>query len=169
MTSDSSQRPQGQGETTDLPVNLIYIPDGHKMRFDPRDDFNRQFVDNIDRVGLLHHIIVRSVGDKYELVCGRRRLWAVKQLKHEMIWARIVELLPDEVQYFMISENLYRRNYTKTQRLKLVVELRKVYDEIFGKDPMRKIAAASACETAKRTDSSPASRPPPNPCRESAM
>ncbi len=128
--------------TTYLPVSSIYIPDGKKMRFNPKDEFNQQFVDNIHRAGLLQAITVRAVGDQYELVFGRRRLWAVKQLKWEMILCKIVELQPDEVKYFTISENLYRRNYTPTQRLAILMDLQKVYEEIFGKNPRRKIAAA---------------------------
>ena len=66
--------------TVDLEVKLIRVPEDRRKSFDKVDEKNQLFVDSIRRVGVLQPIDVRKIDDHYQLVFGRRRLWAVKQL-----------------------------------------------------------------------------------------
>lgn len=82
--------------------------------FQPRMDFDQdglnELASSISEHGLLHPIVVRKVGNGYQLIAGERRLRACKILEWDMIPA-IVKILDDKIAAEMaLIENLQRRD-----------------------------------------------------------
>jgi ParB family chromosome partitioning protein len=67
-----------------------------------------ELVDSISKVGILQPIIVRSVGGRFEVVAGHRRLEACKRLRLTSIPCHIVEMDDKEAFEASLVENLQR-------------------------------------------------------------
>lgn len=82
----------------------------------PRENFNDEKIDelaeSIDEKGLLQAVLVRPVGDGFELVHGERRLRAVESLNHDTIKAEVRDLDDGEALEVAITENLQREDVT---------------------------------------------------------
>ena len=82
--------------------------------YQPRRDFDREELEglalSIKKQGLLQPVVVRSVGDHYEMVAGERRLRAV-QINGETEIASIIRAYTDvESMNLALLENLQRQN-----------------------------------------------------------
>ena len=83
--------------------------------YQPRTNFEEEglksLVESIREQGVIQPILVRkSVGNKYELIAGERRLRAVKILGHNKIPA-IIKTITDEVAaIYALLENVQREN-----------------------------------------------------------
>jgi ParB/RepB/Spo0J family partition protein len=71
--------------------------------------------DSIRAVGLLEDILVRPVGDEYEIVLGERRWRATQLAGRPTIRAKIVDLTDDEVRDIAITENIHREDLTPVE------------------------------------------------------
>lgn len=67
-----------------------------------------ELADSIKEVGLINPITVRSLGNKYELIAGHRRILAHELLGLEQIHSRVVSVEDKEVHTIRIQENLQR-------------------------------------------------------------
>lgn len=80
----------------------------------PRQFFNndtiKELADSISKNGILQPILVRPKGQKFELVCGERRLRASKKLKLKTIPSQIKSLTDEECLEAQIIENLERED-----------------------------------------------------------
>jgi ParB family chromosome partitioning protein len=96
-----------------LPVDSIDLPSFGNCR---RDGITAADVHDLAKDiaanGLLHAIIVRTKGDRFELICGHRRFAAVtKVLAWSSIEARIIEVHDDrQCGVMQLSENLERKS-----------------------------------------------------------
>lgn len=88
-------------------VKLIYPP-VRPLRFDlgTLDGL----INSIKEKGLLHPIVVRPMGGKFEVVSGARRLESCKRLKLAKIPCHIVELDDKEAFEISILENVQRKS-----------------------------------------------------------
>lgn len=82
-------------------------------KLNPRKDFNevamKELADSIKEKGILQPLLLRPLGkDKYELVCGNRRLLAAKAAGVQEIPAKIEEMTDDQAIEAMIIENMQR-------------------------------------------------------------
>ena len=66
----------------------------------------------IERDGLLSHLVVRKQGKVYELIDGERRLRALKQLKWKTAPVRVIKLNENIVRRSVYKVNKVRKNYT---------------------------------------------------------
>src|SRR5437660_1558981 len=66
--------------TIELDIKLIRVREDRRKTFDKADERNQHFINSVEKVGILQPIDVRQVGDRYEVVFGRRRLWAARHL-----------------------------------------------------------------------------------------
>jgi len=96
--------------------------------------------ESINKEGLLHPIIVRPSGDKYEIVAGHRRFIACKELGWGKIPCIVKELNDEETLIARIHENLKREELNIVDQIELIHTLReregytyKRIGEIFGK------------------------------------
>lgn len=111
-------------KATDVdPQNLVAAPAGSafaeipvaKISTNPRqprqvfdEDDLAELVDSIKEVGLLQPIVVRPLGDAYELVMGERRLRATKAAGKEVIPAIVRETADHDLLRDALLENLHR-------------------------------------------------------------
>lgn len=82
--------------------------------FNPRKVFNEEALEelalSIKGKGVIQPIVVRPVGNRYEIVCGERRFRASLIAGMENIPACIKELSDDEAEEYAITENLQRKD-----------------------------------------------------------
>lgn len=67
-------------------------------------------VRSIKEVGLINPIIVRKMGDDYELVAGLRRLMAVDMLKMEKVYVRVIRAGDEKAERIKMDENKERED-----------------------------------------------------------
>jgi ParB-like nuclease domain len=94
----------------EIPLDMIYVPDGKKVSFAKEDKKNQALINSMEREKLLQPIGLRYISDeKLEVVWGRRRLWAAKQLKWTTITACIGAWKNDDGLLTSTIENLLRK------------------------------------------------------------
>ena len=71
-----------------------------------------ELAESIDEVGLLQPILLRPVGDRYEIVAGHRRFLASQRLGLPVMDAVVKEMTDQEAAIIRASENLARENLT---------------------------------------------------------
>ncbi|MBX3396700.1 MAG: ParB/RepB/Spo0J family partition protein [Phycisphaerae bacterium] len=96
--------------TVDIPLDRIRL--GENDRDVPTRDSLLGMSKSIQTVGVLHPVIVRRVGDEYELLVGMRRFLASQIAEKETIPARIVEGDYNRSQLLAsrLVENIHREN-----------------------------------------------------------
>ncbi|MEG0935470.1 MAG: ParB/RepB/Spo0J family partition protein [Clostridia bacterium] len=102
---------------------------------DPGDAGRRDLVpesiaalaESIAQVGLLEPIIVRRVGERFQLIAGKRRLLAVKSLAHSQIDALIHPANAREAALFSLIENVQRAALHYLDEARALAELMLVH------------------------------------------
>lgn len=98
--------PQGS-EFASIPLEKITTNPRQPRRVFDEDDL-AELVDSIKEVGLLQPVVVRPMGDTYELVMGERRLRATKAAGESVIPAIIRETADHDLLRDALLENLHR-------------------------------------------------------------
>ncbi len=94
----------------EVPVALI-IPNPNQPRQTFDEESIAELAASISQVGLIQPLVVRRVGDTYELIAGERRLRAVRSLGMEKVQCIVDGELDDEDSALMaIVENLQRED-----------------------------------------------------------
>ncbi len=98
-----------QDKLVQLPVDAIFA-----SAMQPRTRFIEQSIDelsnSISQYGLLSPVVVRRLGDSYELIAGERRLRAVKKLGYPVIDALVKNVDAREAALMALIENLQRED-----------------------------------------------------------
>lgn len=93
----------------DLPIDQL-----HPSPLNPRKSFDvdaiAQLAASIGSVGILEPLVVRPVGDHYEIVCGERRYRAALQAALATVPASVRPLTDDQALEIMVIENLQRED-----------------------------------------------------------
>jgi ParB family chromosome partitioning protein len=71
-----------------------------------------ELAENISEIGLLQPVLLRPMGDRYEIVAGHRRFLACQKLGLSLVDAVIKEMTDQEAAIIRASENLARENLT---------------------------------------------------------
>ena len=102
--------PESVKQLVELPVDKIRPnPDQPRTTFD--EESIAELAQSIRQVGLLQPLLVRRVGEQYELVAGERRLRAVTSLGMESVSCIIQQEIVDEASAVMaLIENLQRED-----------------------------------------------------------
>ncbi|MDF7639720.1 nucleoid occlusion protein [Lactobacillus sp. ESL0791] len=83
-------------------------------RFQPRHNFSedsiRELASTLDKEGLLQPIIIRELGDNYEIVAGERRYRAAKSLGWKTIPAIVNNMGNEQAASLALVENLQRED-----------------------------------------------------------
>jgi len=97
-----------QTQTTNIEIDLIdRSPYQMRRRFDQEEIAG--LAASIERYGLLHPLVVRPKGARYELISGERRLLALFSLKKKSAWVSIRKGESESYTAEMaLSENLQR-------------------------------------------------------------
>jgi ParB/RepB/Spo0J family partition protein len=93
----------------DIDIEKIFV-----SKTNPRTEFDSQAInelaDSIKSHGLLQPIVVRTIGNRYELISGERRFRAITLLNKKTITCHIIEMTDDEAFEAQIIENLQRKD-----------------------------------------------------------
>lgn len=91
----------------EIPVKKIIPNEAQpRRRFDP--DKIADLAESIRQKGLLQPIVVRSAGDRYQIVAGERRFLAAKQAGLDRVPVVVREVPDDEMLQWALIENLQR-------------------------------------------------------------
>lgn len=94
-----------------VPVSeVVASPFQPRRRFD--DEQIAELAESIRESGLIQPLVVRRVGDKYELIAGERRLRAVTRLGQTEVRVVVHEATDREVAELTLIENLQRADLT---------------------------------------------------------
>lgn len=100
----------------------ISLQDIIPNRFQPREMFDdealRELSQSIREHGVIQPIIVRKVGDKYEIIAGERRFRASQLAGKETIPALVRDIDDKEAAKIALLENLQRSNLTPIEEAK---------------------------------------------------
>jgi ParB family chromosome partitioning protein len=99
--------PDGLAGYREVAVQLVE-PNPYQPRKEFSDEALTELVDSIRAEGLLQPIIVRAVGDKFQLIAGERRWRAYQQLKLRTIPARVMTSSDASSASLALIENLQR-------------------------------------------------------------
>ena len=140
----------GDGGLRKLPLDRI-----HPGPFQPRSIFEpvslKELADSIRAQGVIQPIVVRPVGDDYEIIAGERRWRAAQQAGIDEIPV-IVRDVPDEVAVALaLIENIQRENLNPIEEAKGYRRLMKEFSMLLKSAGIRRPseAGASACGLAK--------------------
>ena len=128
--SESSDQPQTQSS---LPLHKIV-----RNRHQPRKVFHeneiKQLADSINENGQISPIVVRQMGEKFELIVGERRWRATQLLKKDTIDAVIIDADEKTSAVLSIVENVQREDLNSMEEaeslLRLVSEFGMSHDDV---------------------------------------
>lgn len=110
-------------------VIMINIDDILPNRFQPRLKFNEDEIlnlaESIKEHGVIQPIVVRKLGDRYELIAGERRTKASSMAGKTNIPAIVVDLNDNESAEVALIENVQRQDLTSIEE---AVSYRKILD-----------------------------------------
>jgi len=109
LIPSASQESNTSQEVSELALELI-TPNPGQPRTDIDEGRVEELADSISKVGILQPIIVRPMGEKYQIIAGERRWRAARIAGLEKVPVRV--LATDEVQSLEIAliENLQRED-----------------------------------------------------------
>ena len=136
----SSARRVTESETSDQPQSSSSLP-VHKIvrnRHQPRKVFHeneiKQLADSINENGQISPIVVRKMGEKFELIVGERRWRATQLLKKDTIDAVIIDADEKTSAVLSIVENVQREDLNSMEEaeslLRLVNEFGMSHDDV---------------------------------------
>ena len=94
-------------DVDELPLELIE-PNPEQPRTAFKKEELEELAESIHKNGLLQPILVRKVGEKYQIIAGERRWQACKALKLEKVPVRIKEADDNETIVLALIENIQR-------------------------------------------------------------
>lgn len=113
--------PTTSSDSSEVHVDLI-----ERNPFQPRQDFDseslNELVDSVRQHGVLQPILVRPVGDGYQLIAGERRLIAAKKAGLELVPCRVLQLSDQQVCEVSLEENLKRQDLNVLEKAKAFQE-----------------------------------------------
>ena len=128
--SETSDQPQ---PSSSLPVHKI-VRNRHQPRKVFRENEIKQLADSIDENGQISPIVVRKMGEKYELIVGERRWRATQLLKKDKIDAVIIDADEKTSAILSIVENVQREDLNSMEEaeslLRLVNEFGMSHDDV---------------------------------------
>lgn len=105
-----------------IPVEMIIVKAQGRTEFENDDQKLSDLAANIKAVGLIEKLLVRPIGDDFELVCGERRLRALKLNGDDLIPCVVKELDDEQARLAQASENMHRKQLTLFEELYYIKE-----------------------------------------------
>jgi ParB family chromosome partitioning protein len=109
LLSDATAETGSNVDYLEIPLSKIN-PNPNQPRVDFSEERIQELENSIKKDGLLQPILVRPLGDGFEIIAGERRWQACKRLEKETIPAKILILNDVESQQVALVENLQRDN-----------------------------------------------------------
>ncbi len=108
----------------EIPLNDL-LPNPYNPRADPGD--LSELIASIKEKGVIEPIVVRKKEDKYEVVCGSRRVAACKELGLEVIPAIVKDVDDRGMLEFALIENLQRKDLNPIEEAEAYQRLNKEF------------------------------------------
>ena len=106
-----------------LPVGWIFPNPAQPRRLFGQDELE-ELARSISENGLLQPVLVRKISDRrYQLICGERRLMAVRSLDMPCIDAIVYDVESGESATMSLVENIHRRNLTFFEEARAISNL----------------------------------------------
>jgi ParB/RepB/Spo0J family partition protein len=118
-------------QVAELPLDRLYVGEIN-VRRDVGDI--SELTMSIKAKGVLEPIIVRSVGNKYEIVVGRRRFEAAKAAGLKTIPSIIRNISNGEAVATSLMENIQRGNLTDEEEIESMLRLMELDPENYGSE-----------------------------------
>lgn len=117
-----------------MEVKVLKIHDIVPNPVQPREVFNKEklkeLAGTISDIGILQPIVVRSKGNKYEIIAGERR-WKASQIAGKTTIPAIIRNIPDEeVMIESLIENIHRENLGPEEEARAILEVFKEASEV---------------------------------------
>jgi len=110
-----------------LPIHKI-VRNRHQPRKTFKDDEINQLAESIHENGQIAPIVVRKIGDKYELIVGERRWRALQLLKKDSIQAIVIEADEQTSAVLSIVENVQREDLNAMEEAESLERLVNEFD-----------------------------------------
>ena len=107
LIPSASQESHTNGDVHELAVEMI-SPNPNQPRTDINEEGITELADSISKVGLLQPIIVRPMGEGYQIIAGERRWRAARQAGLERVPVRVLSKNDTESLELALIENLLR-------------------------------------------------------------
>lgn len=108
------ETPEGQPAVTAGDQSEIHVELIERNPYQPRKDFDQEslneLVDSIRQHGVLQPLLVRPLGDTYQLIAGERRLIAAKKAGLEAVPCRVLDVDDQRVYEYSLEENMKRKD-----------------------------------------------------------
>lgn len=105
-----------------VPLDKITLPSTQPRRyFDPKA--MQSLVESVKQDGILQPLLVRPVGDKYELVAGERRYKAAKSAELTEVPVTIRDLTNEQAVQYALTENLQREDLNPVEEVEGILQL----------------------------------------------
>ncbi len=127
LISSASQESQTGQEITELSIDLI-SPNPDQPRTDIDEDRVRELASSIGNVGVLQPIIVRPLGDGYQIIAGERRWRASRLAGLEKVPVRVLMSNDVESLELALIENLQREDLNPIEEAKGYRQLLTVHE-----------------------------------------
>lgn len=108
----------GDGGEQQIPMDRLIPFYHHPFRVDTDAADFQELLDSIREHGLIYAIIVRPVGDQYEILAGHRRYSACKELGMTSVKAIVRNLDDFEATTVMVHSNFYRETVQISEKAK---------------------------------------------------
>ena len=94
-------------DSDEVPIEMV-VPNPNQPRTNFKKEELSELAESIEKNGLLQPILVRKVGDKYEIIAGERRWQACKQIGLKKVPVRLREVDDNETIMLALIENIQR-------------------------------------------------------------
>jgi ParB family chromosome partitioning protein len=109
--------PQPVERATPLKIDIALLD---RNPYQPRQEFDEaeleQLAADMQKHGLLHPIVVRQVGERYQIIVGERRFRAAKQAGWDEIPAHCIAVEEREMVELALTENLQRKDLNAIEK-----------------------------------------------------
>lgn len=109
LIPSASQESHSSTEVTELAIEMI-APNPDQPRTDLDEDSIAELADSVSKVGVLQPIIVRPMGDSYQIIAGERRWRASRKAGLERVPVRVLSTNEVESLEIALIENLQRED-----------------------------------------------------------
>lgn len=136
MIPSASQESHAGEEVNELAIHLI-SPNPSQPRTDIDEEALAELADSITKVGLLQPIIVRALGEGYQIIAGERRWRACRIAGLEKVPVRVLSINETESLEIALIENLQREDLNAIEEArgyrKLLTEFQMTQAELADK------------------------------------
>lgn len=106
------------GHTKTVPLDMLVPFREHPFTVNTDDDDFKELVQSIKDNGLISEIMVRPLGEKYEIISGHRRAAACKEVGLKEVPVIVKDLSDYMATVIMVHSNLYREKISYSEKAK---------------------------------------------------